>query len=105
MRAVSLIAPILVIMVSVPLILNMVPRNRFYGFRTPRTRSSDEIWYPANRFSGITLMIAGIVWLVCALIVPELTVTPRQATLYPLFIGISALLASLVASLLYVSRL
>ena len=37
MRAIHLIAPILIIAVSVPLILNMIPRNDFYGFRTPRT--------------------------------------------------------------------
>ena len=44
--------------VSVPLILKLVPRNRFYGFRTPATLSSDEIWFRANRFAGWALLIA-----------------------------------------------
>ena len=44
--------------VSIPLILKLVPRNSFYGFRTAATLSSDEIWFPANRFAGWALLIA-----------------------------------------------
>ena len=42
-------------LVSIPLIANLVPPNRFYGFRTPRTLSNERIWYRVNRFAGWAL--------------------------------------------------
>jgi len=45
----SLFPPILIILVSVPLIFEWIPRNGLYGFRTPRTLESDAVWYPANK--------------------------------------------------------
>ena len=46
---------------SIPLILKAVPRNHFYGFRTPRTLSNDSLWYRANHFAGWAILIAAIV--------------------------------------------
>jgi uncharacterized membrane protein len=46
---------------GIPMALGLVPPNRFYGFRTRKTLSSADVWYRANRFSGWTLAIAGIV--------------------------------------------
>lgn len=37
---------------SLPLILRVVPPNRFYGMRTRLTLSSAEVWYAANEFTG-----------------------------------------------------
>ncbi|MDF1752604.1 MAG: SdpI family protein [Verrucomicrobiales bacterium] len=31
-------------------------RNQLYGFRTRKTLSSDEIWYPANQYAGKALL-------------------------------------------------
>ncbi|MBO0860633.1 MAG: SdpI family protein, partial [Chloracidobacterium sp.] len=44
---------------GVPLLRGWIPRNRWSGFRVPKTLSSDEIWYEANRVAGRNLMIAG----------------------------------------------
>ena len=44
---------------SVPLIRQRVPPNRFYGFRTAKTLSDPTIWYEVNRISGNDLFIAG----------------------------------------------
>lgn len=44
---------------SLPLIQERIPPNRFYGFRTPRTLSDPKIWYRVNRISGSDLFIAG----------------------------------------------
>src|SRR5215510_9822134 len=44
---------------SVPLIQNRVPPNRFYGFRTPKTLSDPKIWYEVNHISGKDLFVAG----------------------------------------------
>lgn len=49
---VGLFVPLLALALAVPLILEKVPPNNTYGFRTSRTLSAPEIWYPANRMAG-----------------------------------------------------
>ena len=44
---------------GVPLALGRVPPNGSYGFRTPKTLSSPDVWYAANRIQGIDLCVAG----------------------------------------------
>src|SRR5262249_37141483 len=53
MRRLMLLVPFVIIIVSIPMILAKVPRNSLYGFRTTYTLSSDEVWYRANKISGI----------------------------------------------------
>ena len=55
-------ASVLIMLVAVPLIFRLVPRNWFYGFRTPRTLASDAVWYPANQVCGVALLAAGAAW-------------------------------------------
>jgi uncharacterized membrane protein len=50
---------ILFIGLSIPLIRNRVPPNRFYGFRTAKTLSDPKIWYEVNHISGNDLLVAG----------------------------------------------
>lgn len=50
--------PLLVMAVSVPMLLGMVPPNRIYGFRTSTTLASPEVWYPANRVAGWFMLAA-----------------------------------------------
>ena len=57
------ILPALLMVLAIPLMLGIVPRNWFYGVRTPRTLRSDANWYPANRICGIILFAVGAVWL------------------------------------------
>ncbi len=44
---------------SIPLIQNRVPPNRYYGFRTAKTLSDPKIWYEANQIFGQDLFLAG----------------------------------------------
>ena len=55
--------PVLLIVLAVPLILGIVPRNRIYGVRTRGTLASDDVWYAANRIGGMVLLLAGLVWI------------------------------------------
>jgi SdpI/YhfL family protein len=66
-RARLIASCVLLVIISVPLILRLVPPNGMYGFRTGATRSTPAIWYQANAFSGWALSIAAIVsaaWLI-----------------------------------------
>jgi hypothetical protein len=44
--------PVVFFALVIPLVLGIVPPNDLYGFRTAKTMSSRETWYPANRIAG-----------------------------------------------------
>jgi len=63
--------PALVLFIAaVPLVLGLIPRNRFYGMRTPQTLSDDGVWYPVNRLAGAAVILASGVYGVVALAWP-----------------------------------
>jgi hypothetical protein len=65
----TVIAPLIIVALAIPLIAGWIGRNYFYGFRTRRTLASDTIWYPVNRMSGVLMLIAGLVWLATGIVV------------------------------------
>ena len=105
MSSVQFVAPILIIVVSVPLIFGMIPPNGWYGFRTPRTISSDDVWYPANRVAGIALSLAGFVWLAAVFVLPGMTDSAQQARLYVMVVGLGSLGVAILISFLYLRAL
>jgi uncharacterized membrane protein len=73
--------PFVFIVFSTPLILGLVPRNRFYGLVIPVfTTSSDAIWYHANRVAGIATVIACGLWLSLEWWLPQ-AMSPRRSAL------------------------
>jgi hypothetical protein len=56
--------PALVIGAATPLVLRIVPPNRWYGVRTAKTFSSPDMWYRVNHTVG-WWMIAAAVLVVC----------------------------------------
>ena len=81
----SIVVPLSLIVVglvgislSIPMLLNKIPRNQVYGLRTRLTLSSDEIWYPANRFAAKLLIAWGIVNVLIA--IPALRMLPLSDT-------------------------
>lgn len=63
-RLFALYLPLLLILVSVPMVMRRVPPNAFYGLRTPKTLSNPQIWYEANRRAGVNLIIAALLTMV-----------------------------------------
>ena len=59
-----ILVPLGIVVVSIPLIFGMVPRNHWYGFRTPKTLSSDTVWYQANRIGGKYFVAASLIQLI-----------------------------------------
>src|SRR5262245_45515649 len=68
---ITVIVPLIMIGLAIPMILELVPRNPIYGFRTQYTLSSDEVWYRANRISGIAMVLAGLVWMILGMVLPS----------------------------------
>ena len=89
-------------LVSIPLILKVVPRNSFYGFRTPSTLASDEVWFRANRFAGWALFIAAAVGAALLVIVPGSAV-PNAG--YEALLFSTPLVVALIASFIYLRHI
>lgn len=95
-------ACLLVAAASVPLVLNKVPPNAVYGFRTKRTLADARVWYPVNAFAGYAQLTAACFSLALLWLMPEAIVAgrwvPHVTFLLPLFV-------SVMASFLYLRRL
>lgn len=61
--------PVLVLL-SIPLMLRWVPRNRFYGFRVAPTLRSDGVWYEINAASGRQLCLLGLLMVGLEFVLP-----------------------------------
>jgi len=85
----------------IPLILKLVPPNRFYGFRTKRTISDPDLWFRANQFAGWALLIAAAISAALAFLPTGIQGNPTSWTLellVPLF-------AAVVACIVYLKRI
>jgi hypothetical protein len=86
--------------ISIPLVLRLVPPNGVYGFRTTLTRSSADIWYPANAFLGWALLVGSVT---SAGILAILPMTAKRWLLVVTFFV--PILVAVAASLMYLERL
>jgi uncharacterized membrane protein len=98
MRNVTLLVPLVIIILSIPMILGKVPRNSLYGFRTAYTLSSDEVWYRANKISGIALVLAGVFWLAIGWVLPVWMGATARAYRLVQVLGLASLGVALVVS-------
>ena len=57
-----IVPAVLLALLSIPLILGLIPPNRFYGMRTEKTLSDASVWYAANRFGGWALIFSGLTY-------------------------------------------
>jgi uncharacterized membrane protein len=90
---------VLFIGIGLPMARGRVKPNAWYGFRTPKTFSSPEIWYAANRVGGIDLIIGGcaIIAVAIALFLIRTYVAPElRSDLYTVvaFIAIMVVVAA-----------
>jgi SdpI/YfhL protein family len=74
--------------VSIPLVLGLIPPNRFYGVRTSETRDDGRLWLSGNRFGGAAILLSSAVYLLVAQWLPYHPTAPDH-----LAVGIAHLLA------------
>ena len=100
------IPAILLLTVGLPLVLGVIPRNRLYGFRTKKTLLDDGIWYDVNRFAGVAIVIASLVYLVVASAWPYSRAAADNISIWSLHLAAFAgpLAVALIASGLYARR-
>lgn len=57
-------APVLFILLGLPLAFRLVPRNYLYGMRSARTLwTTEETWYRQNVITGVVMTGIGVAWL------------------------------------------
>ena len=62
-----LMAGFIEIILGIPLLLEKIKPNWFYGFRTPKSLSNKEIWYKANKYVATDIIIAGCITVIGSL--------------------------------------
>ena len=58
---------IAIILFSIPLYLQKIGHNGWYGFRVKKTIENPDLWYPVNKYFSGWLMLAGVVTILAAL--------------------------------------
>lgn len=94
-------------LLNIPLYLGKIKRNGWYGFRTPRTLSSDEIWYPVNRESAINFMFACVVILLTSLVLFLLRNMMYEPTLIIIMVVVTfvSMFGAVIKSFIFLSKL
>ncbi len=72
--------------------LSSIPRNPWYGYRTPRTLRSDRAWEQTHRVAGPVMVIGGLVMGLTTLLRPDLALWAILGSI--LFIGVVPLVYS-----------
>jgi hypothetical protein len=52
---------------SLPLIFRKVKPNPLYGFRVAQTMDNPEVWYEVNAYSGVRLLVTGLLTILSAI--------------------------------------
>jgi uncharacterized membrane protein len=72
---VEAIGPVLIVL-SLPLLLRLVPRNRIYGFRVPPTLADDSVWYDANALCARHMILLGLLMVALEFVLPRGVMVP-----------------------------
>jgi len=65
------IPAIAILLLAIPLILGLIPRNPLYGVRTVKTLADEQLWYQANKYGGWAFVLSSIFYLCIASILPS----------------------------------
>jgi hypothetical protein len=93
---------LLLAVISVPLILQKIGPNPWYGFRVRKTLDDPAIWYPVNAYAGKRLLAVGILNSLSAVLlffVPGLEVTTYALAIAGIALG--GILVALIQSIVY----
>ena len=52
--------PLIFVLIGLPMAMELVPPNDFYGIRTAETLAVDEVWYAANSAAGTVAVLFGL---------------------------------------------
>ncbi len=94
----------LIIGLAIPLVLEKIPPNRWYGFRTSDTLADTELWYKVNRYAGRDLIVYGIYWIASGLVINRLNLEPPYGLLIWAGLIWVGMMVVVIRGMLYVNR-
>jgi hypothetical protein len=97
---------LLLVGLSIPLLLDKVPPNPWYGFRVPSTLANATLWYKVNRHTARWLLLAGVLTTTGAVVlyfVPGLSVDSYAWLCLAIFLA--AFVPGILLSWRYLRRL
>lgn len=80
-------------------IMPKVRRNSLVGLRVPWTMKSDAVWQKSQRFSGIAMVICGVLLLLAALILPT-----EAAAIAMIVLTVVTIVVTLIVTYLYYKK-
>lgn len=90
-RRMEALGPVLIV-VSIPLLLRWVPRNRVYGFRVAATLRDDSVWYDVNALWARHMIALGVLMVALEFLLPA---SARIAVLSTIgLIGVTAIVVA-----------
>ncbi|MBX7169966.1 MAG: SdpI family protein [Pyrinomonadaceae bacterium] len=98
---------IVLILVNIPLYQGKIKRNNWYGFRTPRTLASDEVWYPVNKEAGLNFIIASVITLITSIVLFFLREIIPQYVLVVILVVVTmfTMIGAVVKSFIFLRKL
>ena len=87
----------LLAVLSLPLVLRMVPMNRFYGIRIPKAFVSDSNWYAINAHGGRVFIAYGVALVTFGLLARDLAPPPTSIWTAVFIVGPMVLVFPLLA--------
>ena len=52
--------PLVFVLIGLPMAMELVPPNAYYGVRTAETLAVNEVWYAANSAAGTAAVVFGL---------------------------------------------
>jgi|GEM_PF-2218773 hypothetical protein len=98
--------PLLNVLLGIPLLLKLVPPNRFYGYRTATSFSSPEAWYQINYATGLAMVAAGIAGGIVALLLSQglFTLKPEARYLTGVLLTAVVMLVLFIPVVIYANK-
>jgi len=98
---------LMLIALCLPMALQKIKPNGWYGFRTPKTLSNEKIWYEANCIAGIDLSLAGVLTVFTAIALFPLSVflSAKQTIIVMVVVTIGSLWGAVIHSFIALRRL
>ena len=90
------------IAIALPLVFRFIEPNKYYGFRTSVTLASEEIWYKANAFFGIVLIVCTLMSLALLWFTADST-WAKSNTWLPLMALLIPLVVAVLSTVIYLN--
>ena len=96
---------LLYLLLGVPLYLEKIPQNGFYGFRLAKTLENDEVWYKSNKRLGLGFSVGGVILILGAIVSYYLNLTKSSYTYGNIGLLIFVTLVCCIDSFLFLKKI